>query len=314
LKTIDAISDRGVLAGSNTAEHAATWDPRTGRLRDLGVLPQSTTSQALAIDDRGGVTGVSRAPLEAAYSGHAFRWTRAGGLKDLGTLGGNYSTGQAINARGQVVGYSVLASGEFRGFRWTPARGMTALGALPGEKSSIATAVNAKGEAVGRADLAVSGPGGSRVLGHAVLWDPRGRPRDLGTLGGDFSVAEAVNDHGVVVGTSTTRDGRQHLFRWTRATGMRDLGTFGTNLTVRGLTEKGVIAGFRLPTGGPYERGFLYTSKAGFQDLGLPAAPGGVSFVNAMNERGTIVGALSDDGGLNIPYRNFRWQWDGGCR
>jgi probable HAF family extracellular repeat protein len=49
---------------------------------------------------------------------HAFLWEN-GAMTDLGTLGGNYSVAVVINERGQVVGYSLTASGEEHAFLWT---------------------------------------------------------------------------------------------------------------------------------------------------------------------------------------------------
>ena len=52
--------------------------------------------------------------------------------------------------------------------------------------------------------------------------------QDLGTVGGLSSEAFGVSGDGsVVVGRSTTADGRSHAFRWTAAGGMKDLGTLG---------------------------------------------------------------------------------------
>jgi probable HAF family extracellular repeat protein len=48
---------------------------------------------------------------------------------------------------------------------------------------------------------------------------------DLGTLGGNFSVATAINTQGEVVGGSYTVDGPMHAFLWQSGTGMVDLGT-----------------------------------------------------------------------------------------
>jgi hypothetical protein len=52
-------------------------------------------------------------------------------------------------------------------------------------------------------------------------------------------------------------------------------------------------------------RPFLYTPGRGFQDLRLPTDPQGSSLLNAMNDRGRTVGELSDEGGVNVPYRPF---------
>jgi probable HAF family extracellular repeat protein len=41
-------------------------------------------------------------------------------MQDLGTLGGTFSEGFAINNRGQVTGDAVTASGPEHAFRWTP--------------------------------------------------------------------------------------------------------------------------------------------------------------------------------------------------
>ena len=70
----------------------------------------------------------------------------------------------------------------------------------------------------------------SSALGqaHAYLWDPTTGIRDLGTLGDD-SIAYAVNDSGIVVGSYIPNDGRiyYHGFIWTEATGMVDIGVPG---------------------------------------------------------------------------------------
>ena len=51
---------------------------------------------------------------------HAFLWTTSGGLQDLGALGGNFSSGTAINDRGQVTGTAETADGATHAFLWTP--------------------------------------------------------------------------------------------------------------------------------------------------------------------------------------------------
>jgi probable HAF family extracellular repeat protein len=85
-------------------------------------------------------------------------------LTDLGTLGGSSSIGFAVNASGQVTGYSSIADdAEFHAFLWNGAT-MLDLGTLGGE-SSQGAAINASGQVTGQASTAIEGEG------HAFLWD-----------------------------------------------------------------------------------------------------------------------------------------------
>lgn len=54
---------------------------------------------------------------------------------------------------------------------------------------------------------------------------PTYRLIDLGTLGGGFSFAKAINDHGEVTGYSTLPSGQVRAFIWDQAVGMQNLGT-----------------------------------------------------------------------------------------
>jgi len=68
---------------------------------------------------------------------------------DLGTLGGNVSYANAINASGVVVGSSETGSGQTLAFRWTLAGGLVPLSTLPGDDGSAAADIDDQGNILG---------------------------------------------------------------------------------------------------------------------------------------------------------------------
>ncbi|MCC5621530.1 DUF3466 family protein [Nostoc sp. CHAB 5715] len=96
------------------------------------------------------------------------------------------------------------------------------LGTLPGYDASISTGINKLGQVVG---YSAKGDGSSF---RAFLWE-NGVIKDIGTLGGDGSVAWDVNNSGKVVGGAHTGkqdpngNGIFHAFAWNKKTGMIDI-------------------------------------------------------------------------------------------
>ncbi|MDZ4368308.1 MAG: hypothetical protein U0987_14965, partial [Afipia sp.] len=128
----------------------------------LGFLPGDTHvyggSGANAVSANGSVI-VGNAVADSAGNHHAFRWTQATGMQDLGTLpGGVWSYATAVSADGTIVagGSSGTGGGNFGfAFRWTQATGMQKLSDL----------------------LAVRGisPGPGMVLGTAIAMSDDGK-------------------------------------------------------------------------------------------------------------------------------------------
>ena len=87
----------------------------------------------------------------------AFTWTRAGGVVDLGTLDGAYSSPGGANNNGQVVGNAENRSGQMRPFVWSARYGMVDLSTRlrhvpPGLLLENATAISDNGSIVARAN------------------------------------------------------------------------------------------------------------------------------------------------------------------
>jgi len=127
-----AINDRGQVVGISgacgfavggvSATHAVLWNA-AGTPHDLGQIGGSQWNTPLAINDRGEIAGFANVPggtTPASLHPHAFIWTAATGMRDLGTLPGDVlSEGLGLNDRGQIVGTSCQAHfTNCRAFLW----------------------------------------------------------------------------------------------------------------------------------------------------------------------------------------------------
>ena len=107
------------------------------------------------------VVGFSDLPGDSAASPnyHAFRWTKTGGIEDLGTLpGDSLSIAWSVNEQGQIVGQSIGSSGS-RAVIWQNGV-ITDLNTLiPAGPVSLVYAndINVAGEIVGGASNSVTG-------------------------------------------------------------------------------------------------------------------------------------------------------------
>ena len=63
---------------------------------------------------------------------------------------------------------------------------------------------------------------------YATLFSTSGANQDLGTLGGQFSIANAINEAGQVVGAANIPGGGDHATLFD-AGGNQDLGILGSN-------------------------------------------------------------------------------------
>src|SRR6516164_6043210 len=192
---------------------------------------------------------------------------------DLGTLGGpvSYFSGGGIgnlllNNRGVVAGYADTSTPDpyapncfnadcflSHTFRWQNGV-LTDLGALPGTNSSAASGINARGWVAGYSENGEIDPLTGSPETNAVLWKD-GQIINLGTLGGNESLAISVKDGGQVVGLATINavpdpfsflGAPTHTFTWKNGV-MQDLGTLGgpdSFPSAGGINERnGLVAG-----------------------------------------------------------------------
>jgi len=231
---------------------------------------------------------------------HAFVWTKAQGMQDLGTLGGPDSAAWIINDRGQIAGESFTSftanpsSGvpTIDPFFWDPnERKMIDLGGLGGTFGAPVF-INGRGQVVG-----VSNPPGDTTE-HPFIWSRSEGLRDLGTLGGTFGHPDSINDAGEVVGYATTLgDQAGHAFLW-RNGKMTDLGTLGTDPQSESVSinSQGQVAGETFTDDGIDLRGFLWENGGSPVDLNTLIVPGSITYVAAA--------LLINDGG-DIACRGF---------
>jgi probable HAF family extracellular repeat protein len=259
---------------------------------DLGTLG-GQSSGALALNNSGQVVGYAYGTNGNA---HAFLWSQATGMLDLGLLHpqDTSSYGNAVNNSGEVAG----SSGEFA-FLWTPKGRMVDLGSLGGTPT-IAYGINNSDQVVGDG---VTTDGQT----HAFLWTSASGMQDLGTLGGNFSVALAVNDAGEVVGESHLSDNVTfHAFIWTQATGMQDLGgSLGSNTAADAISPSGEIVGTSTQFSGLCSQirlGVIWDLTRVLHQLGAPNCNG--TTATGINDSTQVTGYFFD---INHNIRGFLW-------
>jgi probable HAF family extracellular repeat protein len=122
---------------------------------------------------------------------------------------------------------------------------------------SYALDVNLSSQATG----VMSDESGFAPVYRGFFYDPQTGLVDIGDLGGANTFAVALNDRGVVTGTSQTDTGAVHAFLYTPGVGMRDI---GANAFPSDISEAGNVIG-RL---GANNDVFYWSAAGGFEDLG----------------------------------------------
>lgn len=307
------INDSGQVLGMYFPESGnATYlySPTTG-FQDIGTLGGSNTGVG-GINSQGEIAGAGF--LNDNTTAHAFIFTSAGGMQDIGGLGGN-SSASGLNDLGQVVGSSYSSTALYwRAFIYTPGSGMQELGTIGGT-TSLGTAINNAGAVVG------SSRDASNRSDHAFLYTSSGGMLDLGVTDGFVSsYATAINNSGTIIGNLRSEGQATHVFLYTEAGGMQDLGTLNGAVasTASAINDSGEIVGSaNFSAFGFNESAFLYTASTGMQDLntlyssllvsGTDSQAGFVKLTEAagINSKGDIVGVGTYYDGFSTSERGF---------
>ena len=267
------------------------------RLRTWPLVPLAVLALAA------GLPAAAAAPAAAATTTYTIT-----NLGSLGPAGNDITEPEAINASGQVAGFSDTSTtitfpcpGHYKPPRTCSSHPqhaflysngtMTDLGSLGGaDKGSSALAINASGEVAGLSQTATAG------VTHAALWTGT-TTVDLGALAplssGSWSSADGINDSGQVIGAWAPGEngtGTHHPWLYSNGT-MTSLpvpsGLTAPSCVPGAINNSGQIAGYCTDASGNYH-GVLWQNGT-VTTLGTL---GGlqVETVTAINNNGQITG------------------------
>lgn len=236
------INDNGEIVGHTSYDHYSYYQMndiytvflwKDGEMRDIGPIaggllnPMSINNNTTIVGMKNGFKSTSR--------NTAYRWLKNVGAGDLSGLNEIDSGAFAVNDKGQIVACNYdLSVHNWRLVLWDDGQITTILTDTGICLHSPLTDINDKTQIVWGERLWENGQiteipidgnavnNQTHVAGqgvaengetHAFIWK-NGEVIDLGTLGGNFSIAYDLNENGQVVGESKTENGETRATLW----------------------------------------------------------------------------------------------------
>src|SRR5215472_11621705 len=215
----------------------------------LAALLKSLCFGTLAADDADTYTVQALTTPRNAFSG------QASAINDADVSAGWYETND---------GWTAVS--------WSADNQLTRLGTLPGLPSALANDINQAGTIVGFAftnDFLVS---------RAFIWHSDTGMQALDDLGGNASLAEAINADGTAVGWSFDAGGVLHAVKWDPSGSLTDLNPSGAISQALGINDAGDVVGWVFPAGGSASQAHLWRHDGAEIDLGTLGGPGSQAF------------------------------------
>jgi len=218
---------------------------------------------------------------------------------------GNAFSGQAsaINDAGVSAGWYQTIRGS-TAVSWSADNQLTLLGTLPGLPSALANGINQAGTIVGFAFT------NDFLTSRAFMWHSDTGMQPLIDLGGNASLAQAINTDGTAVGWSYDGGGVLHAVKWDASGSLTDLNPSGAISEALGINDAGDVVGWVFPAGGSASHAYLWRHDGVEIDLQTLGGPGSQAF--GVNNALAIVGV--SDRPSPLPPVAFIWKPATGMR